>query len=59
MGRPFYGGVVSDSRLVDTHTVHPREVPLRLRLALLLGSSIGLALVAAGTKVGKFVVEAL
>jgi hypothetical protein len=35
------------------------EVTLRLRIALLLGSSIGLALVAAGTKVGKFVVEAL
>jgi hypothetical protein len=32
---------------------------LRLRLALLLGSSVGLALIAAGTKVGKFVVEAL
>jgi hypothetical protein len=32
---------------------------LRLRLALLLGSSIGLALIAAGAKAGKFVVEAL
>jgi hypothetical protein len=32
---------------------------LRLRLALLLGSSIGLALIAAGTKTGKFVVELL
>jgi hypothetical protein len=32
---------------------------LRFRLALLLGSSIGLALVAATAKAGKFVVDLL